>query len=116
MPEIELAVPGIELFSITLVTVIPFAHAQRFLLGVHGEVRGLIVVDRLLLEASQGGGMRNLLSRQFLGIGLSLHLLPQQRDVLDALQLAGISQESAKQKVINRSALKPLYSEYFFGW
>ena len=110
MPEIELAaVPGIVLLPVTFImmapertsvvlTLDPLAHAQCFLLGVHGEVGGLIMMKWLVglhfgFEASQSG-VRNLLSRQLLSVGLGLHLLPEQRDVLDALELARVSQKS----------------------
>ncbi len=80
-----------------------FAHLS------HGEVRGLLllrcgrvlplVLLLVLVHVPLHRVLRRLLQRRLrllrrlLRRGLSLHLLAQQGDVLDAFQLAGVSQE-----------------------
>ena len=105
------------------------AIPERLLLGVHGEVGGLVRRGRgqhaaagrrrlglhrrhAVLQVGrfggrgcrgQGGGggqaaqggVGGVLRGQLLRGGLRLHLLAQQRDVLDALELRGVAEEPA---------------------
>jgi hypothetical protein len=86
------------------------SHPKRsLLLSVEGQVRRLVVVAELLRVALDFVDARvskdslwvradapvrhRLLRGHLLSRCLSLHLLPEQRDVLDALQLARVAEE-----------------------
>ena len=91
----------------------PLPHPKRrLLLRVEGQVGRLVVVAELFRVAFDVVGARiaedglrvradaperdGLLRGHLLGRGLGLHLLPEQRDVLDALQLARVAEEPGR--------------------
>ena len=108
----------------SLISFDSFAHAQSsFLIGVERQICRLVVlrvrahfrlgldvvtracVHRFLLllgsgHASVCGGLCNVLCGHLLCCSLSLHLLAQKRNVLDALQLTRVAQKSGKKLTI----------------
>ena len=114
------ALDVVPLHQLTVVTLplraLPLALRVRGLghlaLAAEREVGGLVTAghaglgagraDRPLLAAAgrhaaarQHGGLRGLLRGELLRRGLGLHLLPQQRNVLNALQLTRVPEKPA---------------------